>query len=62
MVFGCLTLIIAFVFSIVLTFIILIFTGVSITLGLFFGLLIKILIPLILIGLGARLIIKKRKK
>jgi len=62
MVFGCLTSIIAFIFSIVLTFIILTFTGVSITIGLFFGLLAKILIPLILIGLGASLIIKNRKR
>ena len=60
MVFGCLISIIAFIFSIVLTFVILVFTGVSITVGLFFRLLAKILVPLILIGLGISLITKNR--
>ncbi len=60
MLFGCLTAIIVFVFSIVLTFVILVFTGVSITVGLFFRLLAKILVPLILIGLGISLITKNR--
>lgn len=60
MLFGCLTAIIVFVLSIVLTFVILVFTGVSITVGLFFRLLAKILVPLILIGLGISLITKNR--
>ena len=58
--FGCLISFIVLIFSIILTFVILIFTGVSITLGLFLGLLAKILIPFILIGIGINLIIRKR--
>lgn len=60
MIFGCLTSIIAIIFSIVLTILILVFTGVTITLSVFFGLLGKILIPIILIGIGINIIFKKR--
>ena len=61
MVLGCLISLMALIFSVVLTFVILTFTGVSVTLGLFIGLLAKILVPIILIGLGISLIVKRRR-
>lgn len=61
MILGCLISLIAIIFSIVLTIVILAFTGVTVTFGIFFGLLGKILIPIILIGIGIHFILKNRR-
>ncbi|WP_236910875.1 hypothetical protein [Clostridium sp. Cult1] len=56
MIFGCLTSIIALIFAFILTIVIFAITGVAIT----FGLLVKILIPFILIGLGIKVITRNK--
>lgn len=57
MIFGCLTSLIVLIFVFVMVVVILAFTGVAIT----FGLLAKLLIPFVLIGIGINIIFRNRR-